>query len=231
MNPAIKICGLVDSTEINLLDQQGVDYAGLWHGIPQGRYNLELAQLQQLTQCRLHHTKVLLVTMSQDLDFLSRALNHCEIHGIQFHGFPLPGFIRQVKQQFGSQLKIFNVLHVQHQRCVEENLIARYLDAGTDFFILDSFQSKHHIGSTGIRLDGQFLHRFFDKWNLQDKAMIAGGIDETCIADLYQQHQPHGFDIDSAVRHQGRICPERLGKLLSATGPGHYTSVAHASIY
>lgn len=215
MKPKIKICGVTSIEEIKILDQHNVTYAGLWHGIPQGRYDLELPQLKQLSDSTTHSLEFLLVTMSHDMQMLAQAREQCRIKGIQFHGFHLPGFIKQVKQEFGSDFEIFKVLHIQNNRCVEGNLIERYIESGVDYFILDSFQNKQQIGSTGVRLGADFIANFFHKWNIHEKTMIAGGIDETCLESIYESHKPFGFDIDSAARTGGAICPQRLAQIMS----------------
>lgn len=222
MKPKIKICGITSAEEISLLQTHNVAYAGLWHGIPQGKYELDLLQLKHLSDSATDALQLLLVTMSHDIQLLAKACEHAKIKGIQFHGFHLPAFIKQVKQQLGNDIKIFKVLHVQNNRCVESNLIERYLESGTDFFILDSFQNKQQIGSTGIRLNDEFISDFFSKWNIQNRTMIAGGIDEDCIESAFTLHQPFGFDIDSAARSQGVICKQRLSNIMAPSASLKY---------
>ena len=214
MRPKIKICGITSAEEIQLLDKQAVSYAGLWHGIPQGRYNLELPQLVKLASEPTSSLKFLMVTMSHDFLELAKAIEYSGIKAIQFHGFHLPAFITKIKQTFGDDVKLFKVLHAHNNRVLEGNLIERYVDAGTDFFILDYFQDKHRIGSTGNRLDDRFMENFFNKWKINEQTMIAGGVDETCLDGIYDAYKPYGFDIDSAARTHGLICKQRVGKIM-----------------
>ena len=37
----IKVCGIVDRTELDLLRTQGVDFVGLWWGVPGGPHDLD----------------------------------------------------------------------------------------------------------------------------------------------------------------------------------------------
>ncbi len=216
MRPALKICGIKSASELELLDTHRIDYAGLWYGITEGHNNLDLSHFKQLAKTTSKHTKHILVTISQDLETLKQAISDSGVYGIQFHGFPLPSFISQVKKIFGGDLKIFNVLHIHQNRCLEQHLIERYLDAGTDFFIIDSFQSKNSIGSTGIRLDENFLDNFYKKWNIREMSLLAGGIDESCLRHLETKYNPYGFDIDSSVKTNGRLCQSRLERLISS---------------
>ncbi|HSX84430.1 MAG TPA: hypothetical protein VLE50_03445, partial [Cellvibrio sp.] len=90
----------------------------------------------------------------------------------------------------------------------------RYLDAGTDIFILDSYQDQHHIGSTGVRLDDTYLNAFMNTWKMNNQVMIAGGIDEHSITNIFAKHSPYGVDIDSAARIRGAISYERIYSIM-----------------
>jgi phosphoribosylanthranilate isomerase len=212
----IKICGVTTPAEISLLDAHDVSYAGLWYGIPRGRYNLDLQNLAQLSSIPTRTLKSILVTIENDIGALLEAIHHSHVSGIQFHGFQLPGTIKRIKQEFGSSLKIFKVLHIKNNSCSEESLIKRYIDAGTDVFILDTYLDKENLGSTGIKLNTDFLDSFFSRWPLNTRAMIAGGLDEYALADTIQSYQPYGIDIDTAARAKGTINTERVRHLMAA---------------
>lgn len=214
MKPKIKICGITKPEEVALLDDLDVSFAGLWYGVGKGRYNLDLRSASYLSAIHTSSLEYILVTMAHDLDLLGEALERGNFRGIQFHGFQLPAFIKKVRQRFGSELEIFKVLHVRNESCVEADLIERYLEAGTDILIIDSYQDTQNIGSTGIRISDEFLMDFLTRWQLGDRVMIAGGIDEHSIDPLYRYFKPYGFDIDSASRRNGLINRQRVEKLM-----------------
>lgn len=214
MLPTVKICGVTRAEEVAVLDDLGVAYAGLWYGIPQGKHNLSLQQLQHLSRIPVNQLKCVLVTMENNIELLAQAVEQANITGIQFHGFQLPAFIKRVRQRLGDTIKIFKVLHVRQSKCSEEDFIQRYLDAGTDVFILDSYQDQHHIGSTGVRLDDTYLSAFMNTWKINNQVMIAGGIDEHSIANIFAKHSPYGVDIDSAARIRGAISYERVYRIM-----------------
>ncbi len=218
MNTKIKICGVTQPDEVLLLDELGVSYAGLWYGIPEGRYNLDLKTLINLSSMHTRKLKFILVTIQHDISLLSKAIENGHIYGIQFHGFHLPGFIKKMKLAFGDSIKIFKVLHVRNNKCAEECLIERYLEAGTDVFILDSYQDKHKIGSTGIRISDDFIKEFFSIWGFKNKIMLAGGIDENIIETICLTHHPYGVDIDSAARCDTAITRQRVSNIMVRGG-------------
>lgn len=216
MNTKIKICGVTQPDEVLLLDEFGVSYAGLWYGIPDGRYNLDLKTLLNLSSIHTRELKFILVTIQHDIPLLSKAIENSHIYGIQFHGFQLPAFIKKIKLTFGDSIKIFKVLHVRNNKCAEEYLIERYIEAGTDVFILDSYQDKHQIGSTGIRISDEFIKKFFSLWGSKNKIMLAGGIDENIIETICLTHHPYGVDIDSAARCDTAITRQRVSNIMVA---------------
>lgn len=214
MQSKIKICGATKASDVWLLDEAGASYAGLWYGVPKGKHNLELEKIEELSNLPTKSLKFILVTMNHNIAQLREAVNAGNIAGIQFHGFQLPAFIQKVKKEFGDSLKIFKVLHIKNDQCLEEDLVARYLEAGTDIIILDSYQDKTNIGSTGLAIADGFLTDFLSRWKISEKVMIAGGIDEHSIGLINNQHKPYGIDIDSAARIDGEISRERLREII-----------------
>lgn len=217
-NTRLKICGITKPKEIIFLDNLGVDYAGLWCGIAQGRYNLDNANFHQLAKIPTRKLKKVMVTFTQSLKFCAPLIENGGISAIQLHGFQLPSFVKQFKTTFGSSIKIFKVIHVKGKYCAEETMIKRYLDAGTDIVLLDSMEDDNRIGSTAVRIGKNFLDRLMSDHVAADRVMLAGGINESNIESLWKRYHPYGFDIDSAARYNQLICEARvkriMGKLL-----------------
>lgn len=214
MDHRVKICGITQPEEIHFLDELGVSYAGLWHGI-KGKYNLDIDSLTNLASIKTSSLEYILVTMQHDVDFLIQALATSTFHGIQLHGFQLPSAIKRIKNTFEHKIKIYKVLHVKDSKCLEEDLIDRYIDAGVDIFILDSYLDNQKIGSTGLPLKNDFIKSFNDAWQNKIDIMIAGGIDENLIGSVFSQHTPYGVDIDSAARENNLISRERVRRIMS----------------
>lgn len=211
---SIKICGVTRPKEIIDLDNLGVTYAGLWCGVPKGDRNLDMERLIDLSLMPTKALKFILVTLENSMAFFKAALKNAHINGVQFHGFQLPSLIKKVKTAFGDSIKIFKVLHIQSEQCVEDTMVERYLDAGVDILVLDCFQGRMKLGSTGTCLSENFLSQFISCRVSADKIMIAGGVDEKNIADLCISYRPYGIDIDTAARCNGVIHKERVASII-----------------
>lgn len=215
MQPKIKICGIRTADEVQILDDLNVSYAGVWHGVPQGKHNLDIDELIALSTQPVKQLEFILVTMQHDLKLISNAVEKGNITGIQLHGFHLPSLVGKIKSAFGDALKIFKVVHVKDSKCVEDDLIERYIDSGADVIILDSYQDTQNIGSTGISIDAQFVDSFLEQRKIADMVMLAGGMDRDSIAQTVQKHDLFGFDIDSAARANNVIDREKVSEIVS----------------
>lgn len=216
MQVPVKICGITQTDEMELLRQTGMSYAGLWYDMPNGAHSCSLDQLIELSSCAGDSLEPVLVTVSQNLSVLSQALEQSRISAIQFHGFQLPAFIQKFRATVGKPLTLFKVLHVKNNQCLEDGFVERYMDAGVDRLILDSYQDSHRIGSTGQAISDEFVEQFIERYQVRDKVMLAGGINAYNIRGKLEQHRPFGFDIDSAARTQGRICRDQLKAITTA---------------
>ncbi len=217
----LKICGITQAYEIGFLDDLGVDYAGLWSGVPYGAHNLSAEELMALSRYPRRGLKLILVTMQHSVAILESLVKGADLHGIQLHGFQLPSVVRRMREALGDKIRIFKVLHVQDDMCAEDHLIERYKRAGVDYFIIDSFVDRQRIGSTGIVLSNRFLRRFLQDRLPADRIIIAGGIDATRIGRLCRDHHPYGVDIDSGARQCGKISSERVARILAHLRPNN----------
>ncbi len=211
----IKICGITGPDEIQLLDDLGVNFAGLWSGVPEGMRNLSLKQIVSLARRPRHCLKLVLVTLHHALPIMETLVESGGFDGIQLHGFQSPSVVQRIREAFGHTIRIFKVLHVQGTTCVESNLVERYIQAGVDHFILDTFEDRHHIGSTGIALNEIFLRRFIPHRLAADKIMLAGGIDHCNIGRICRDYHPFGVDIDSAARRHGKINKQCVARIIA----------------
>ncbi len=218
MQPKVKICGINTAEEVQLLDEHAVSYAGVWYGVPKGKHNLDLDTLVSLSNMPTQTLKFILVTMQHDMKLLGEAVEKGCIEGIQLHGFHLPSLVGKIKSTFGDALKIYKVVHVKESKCVEDDLIDRYLDSGADVIILDSYQDTQNIGSTGISIEPEFVDDFLQQRNIPEKVMLAGGMQANSMKRMMQKYPLYGFDIDSAARENGLIDAHKVRELVSFMG-------------
>jgi phosphoribosylanthranilate isomerase len=202
----VKICGATRIEEIELLAAAGVDFVGLWHGVPGGRTELSLPNLTRLAAA-CDRLRPILVTLESTVDKLTRAVESSGIEWVQLHGYQQPGVVRALKALGTTVVK---VLHVKNGECVERPLIRAYQRAGVDVFLLDALAADGRIGSTAQTIDPSAAERIAE--GAERPIMLAGGLTASNAA-RYRSLTDHprffGIDIDSGARDANGDIDER----------------------
>src|SRR5439155_1018732 len=88
----VKVCGITEPSEIDLLARQQVDFVGLWYGVPGGPADLPLESWRPLAEAAAATGTLapVLVTFLKDADALKGALDGAPVHWVQLHGYPTP---------------------------------------------------------------------------------------------------------------------------------------------
>ena len=70
----VKVCGITEPAEIDLLARQQVDFVGLWHGVPGGPADLPLDTWQRLVAAAAATGRLapVLVTFLKDVEEIRR---------------------------------------------------------------------------------------------------------------------------------------------------------------
>ncbi len=203
MGTRLKVCGITEPREIELLAGESVDFVGLWHGVPGGPAELPLEDWRALAAAAAATPSLnpVLVTFLKDVAVLGDALDGSGVRWVQLHGYQTPGVVRAVKRIAPDEIRVIKVLHVRGQDCVEGSLVASYEKAGVDVFLLDAVTADGRVGSTGQTLDAEFA------WSLAERLdrpfLLAGGISASNRAD-YERLAGHprffGIDVDTNAR-------------------------------
>jgi phosphoribosylanthranilate isomerase len=216
----LKVCGIVDSAEIDTLAARGVDLVGLWLAVPGGPHDLPLDRWRALAE-RAADTDggpaPVLVTFAKDAEVLRGALESAPVQWVQLHGYPTPGFVRKVKA-LGPDVRVIKVLHVKGGECVEASLIGSYEKAGVDVFLFDVVSDDGRVGSTGQELDPAVVAPLLEK--LTRPFLLAGGISAE-NRDTYVKLAAHplflGVDVDTNARGaDGKISANNVAAITQA---------------
>ena len=209
----VKVCGIVERAEIDLLAAQGVDFVGLWWGVPGGPHDLDREQWRALAQAAAATQGLtpVLVTFAKDAEELRDTLKSSTVRWIQLHGYPTPGTIRKVKA-IAPDVRVIKVLHVRGGECVEAPLLASYEKAGVDVFLFDVVTADGRVGSTGEAIDPAVVAPLADK--LTRPFLLAGGI-SAGNRDEYASLAAHprflGIDVDTNARTaDGKISTDNV---------------------
>ncbi len=209
----IKICGAIDSAELALLDQVGVDYAGIWFNVPEGKYSLSKPSFVNLARTPVERLKCIGVTTESDPEIIRDFAVESGIAGIQLHGFQLPLEVSAIKRRLGDTVFLLKVLHIQKGKCLEKPLLKEYQRCGADAFVLDNFISRTQSGSTGQRIPAETVASLVDILG-PDRIFLAGGLDEQGIRDL--RYPLRGVDIDTGARINSHIDNSLVTRIVQA---------------
>lgn len=216
----MKVCGIVEPTELEALSAHQVDLVGLWLAVPGGPHDLPLDRWRALAE-RAAETEggpaPVLVTFTKDAEVLRAALESAPVHWVQLHGYPTPGFVRKVKG-LGRDVRVIKVLHVKGGECVEASLIGSYEKAGVDVFLFDVVTEDGRVGSTGQALDPAVVAPLLDR--LTRPFLLAGGISAANRGE-YESLAAHrlflGIDVDTNARDaDGAISATQVGAITHA---------------
>ncbi|HFD13455.1 MAG TPA: hypothetical protein ENJ32_13450 [Crenotrichaceae bacterium] len=210
----VKICGTTEQSELNMLDEAGVDYAGLWFLVPDGKYSLDRQQLLKLSRTPLRQLKCIGVTTENDPDVIAKFVQDSNLSGIQLHGFQLPKQVQKIKNRLGD-CKLLKVLHIQKGRCLEKPLLREYAKCGVDAFILDNFISRQQSGSTGERIPSQTVEELVEILG-SERLFLAGGMDDHGIQSMRSSLPLLGVDIDSGARIASKINMDKVRSIVAA---------------
>ena len=70
LGPRVKVCGIVESPELDVLAARGVDFVGLWWGVPGGPHDLDRTRWRELADAAAAGVTPVLVTFAKDAEQL-----------------------------------------------------------------------------------------------------------------------------------------------------------------
>jgi len=220
----VKVCGITEPAEIDVLASRDVDLVGLWYGVPDGPSDLPLSEWRELgaAAAATEHLAPVLVTFLKDADKLREALEGSGVHWVQLHGYQTPGVVRAVKE-ISPDIRVLKVLHVRGDDCVEAPLIGSYEKAGVDVFLFDAVAKDGRVGSTGETLDPAVVASLAEQ--ISRPFLLAGGLSDD-NRDEYAEltRHPHfmGIDVDTNARGaDGKVSGERVEAILDAWREPH----------
>jgi len=197
----IKVCGIVKRAELDALAAEGVDFVGLWWGVPGGPHDLPAADWREVAEATAATGLTpVLVTFARDADALYETLDGSPVRWVQLHGYQTPGFVRKLKATV-PELRVIKVLHVKGGECVEAPLIPSYEKAGVDVFLFDAVGEDGRVGSTGQQLDAAVASELAGR--LDRPFLLAGGIsadNRERYAELVAHPLYLGIDVDTNAR-------------------------------
>jgi phosphoribosylanthranilate isomerase len=216
----VKVCGVTSPTELQLLDEEGADYAGIWLGFsdPSRPSAQGFAELAATPVRRVRCIAVLMSVsdLAQDVEMIRRS----GVVAAQMHGFQLPAAVATLRRQLPSHVELIKVLHFQRGTCLERPLLEQYAKVGVDAFLIDSFESQERAGSTGQPVPRPAILELLNRVD-PARMFVAGGIQPEALPWL-QAQGVRGIDVDTGVRTNAVLQRSKLRALVAAAGKGEH---------
>ena len=215
----VKVCGITEPSEIDLLAGQQVDFVGLWYGVPGGPADLPLDVWRRFGAAAAATGRLapVMVTFLKDVEAVREALDESQVHWVQLHGYQTPGFVRAVKG-IAPEVRVIKVLHVRGDACIEDRLIGAYEKAGVDVFLFDAVSEDGRVGSTGQTLNAELVASLAE--GLTRPFLLAGGIsagNREQFAALAKHPRYLGIDVDTNARGaDGKVSAEKVSAICQA---------------
>ncbi|MDP8243143.1 MAG: phosphoribosylanthranilate isomerase [Candidatus Hinthialibacter antarcticus] len=220
MSCKIKICGLTNLDDINLIAQAGADYGGLLVNIDSPR-GVTLEDAQRLSADM--PLPLVAVTMNEEAAYILRVAELLKPTALQLHGAESPETVSLLKQE--TRAEIWKVIHLP--ACDDGTApeldqilkkIAPYQEAGADRILIDAkavVAGVAQMGGTGKTVD----------WNaarvlrkaLALPLVLAGGVKPGNAAEAVSSVKPYAIDVSSGVEQEkGKKDPAKVHALIEA---------------
>jgi phosphoribosylanthranilate isomerase len=213
MRPRVKICCIASAEEARLAVSLGADALGLVSNMPSGPGVIEEETIARIAAGVPPPVATFLLTSRRDAAGIAKQVRRCGTNTVQIVDAVAVSLFAALRDECPF-LKIVQVLHVTGEETVAEAVaIAPHVDA----LLLDSGNpalAVKELGGTGRTHDWSLSRRIVECAGRP--VFLAGGLRPENVARAAHQVQPHGIDVCSGVRTDGRLDPVKLEAFLSA---------------
>lgn len=220
MSTKVKICGLTNLTDMELVCHCGADYAGMLVDIHQSARSNTLQHAILLSEKAT--IPFVAVTMDLTEDRLLQIAGELNPHAIQLHGNEPPGVVETLKSQ--TDCAVWKVIHLPakdaNQPIAIKPILQRMLEyqhAGTDAFLVDSMitvQGETHLGGSGKTSDWGIVAHIREQSQLP--VILAGGIAPHNVTQAISTVKPFAVDVSSGVElTKAKKDPDKVLELIT----------------
>lgn len=216
--PFLKICCISSQVEARLAWEMGADALGLVSQMPSGPGVISDELIAQIVQQVPPPVATFLLTSKQDATSIIAQHRLCRSSTIQLVDEVPPDELHQLREALPG-ISLVQVIHVVDESAVQEAINAA---PRVNAILLDSGNQKlpiKELGGTGRTHDWRISAKIREALSAlpQPKPLfLAGGLHAGNVADAMVAVQPHGLDVCSGVRTDGRLDAGKLAALLAA---------------
>ena len=217
MKPFIKICCMASREEARLAISAGASAVGLVSAMPSGPGPIADSLIADIAAVVPPPIATFLLTCRQDADSIIEQHSMCRTSTLQLVDSMAPAELEKLRARLPG-IRLVQVIHVGGEESIDEaRMIAPFVDA----LLLDSGNQKlavKELGGTGRVHDWHISRRIRDAVDVP--LFLAGGLNAGNVAPAVAAVQPHGVDVCSGVRTDGKLDAAKLRAFVAAMGSG-----------
>ena len=183
MNYFVKVCGITNQTDLDLVMSLPIDGVG-FNLYEKSKRFIDLNEAVKMSEKLPEHFQVFLIFVNQEKEYISKCLAEIPRAIAQFHGEETPEYCESFGRDYIKAIRVKSDTNIE--KINQDFKSAKML-------IFDSYDEKEY-GGTG---------KTFDLDLLKDKAEVpylaAGGIDESNFEDALHLNNCIGIDVCSSV--------------------------------
>jgi phosphoribosylanthranilate isomerase len=201
----IKICANTTLEDAQLAAEAGADAVGFVFATSPRR--VTAAQVAAITPFLPTELEKIGVFVDAGLDEMCATVRECGLTGVQLHSQAGPEMTTQLRERFGTTLRILRVVHFGADAA--DHAAAIKADGNVDAILVDS-RTAAAVGGTGIAYDWESARgTLFDGTGA--RMVAAGGLTPENVAEAIAVLRPWGVDVVSGVeRSPGRKDPRKV---------------------
>lgn len=214
MRPVVKVCCIASIEEAQLAVRAGAAALGLVSAMPSGPGVIDDARIAEIAAAMVAPIDTFLLTSKQRADDIAAQHAAARTTTLQLVD-RVPRAELQRLRTLCPGVKLVQVIHVTGEASLHEaDDAAPFVDA----LLLDSGNpalALKELGGTGRTHDWRLSRRIRDAvWPLP--MYLAGGLHAGNVADAIEHVRPHGLDLCSHVRTDGRLDAGKLQAFMQA---------------
>lgn len=209
----IKICCIASLAEARLAVQHGAAALGLVSAMPSGPGVIDEATIRDVAAATAPPTETFLLTALQDAAAIAALHARCGTTMLQLVDAVPEAELRELRDRLPGVRRV-QVIHVRDERAIDEALA---VEALVDALLLDSGNPHlpvKQLGGTGRVHDWAVSAKLREA--VRVPVWLAGGLRPDNVAAAIDTVRPHGIDICSGVRRDGRLDAAGLAALAAA---------------
>ncbi|MBU0477456.1 phosphoribosylanthranilate isomerase [bacterium] len=208
--PKIKICGITNLKDIELVSSSGADYAGILLNVAASPRSVDGKKAESL--CLRARIPVVVLLWQPTFKEIKIAYNRLKPYAFQLLSQEKQELVAEIKSKI-PDVMVWKSLHLpSSEQGIDTNIkdmrirINAYMNKGADAILIDtvykSGSSVQH-GGTGKISNWNTVVELFK--NLDVPLFLAGGITPSNVKDAINQVNPYGIDVASGVEKEKGI--------------------------